>query len=172
MVVTKASMEGKEPERPTQEDYDRASNDARDSYRALKFLQALRDGSLKLVAAEVHHVAKSKGWHIHDRTFGDVVALIHTEVSEAMEEHRAGHRPTQVRIGEKIYNDPDGADWDEMELIAKEGLKPEGLGVELADAIIRILDYADEVGLDMDELIRIKTAFNRTRPYRHGGKVL
>lgn len=50
--------------------------------------------------------------------------------------------------------------------------KPEGIAVELADCIIRILDWAGKEGVDMDAIIRKKMAYNRTRPYRHGGKLL
>lgn len=165
MVITKASMEGNN-EAPKAEVIPVGQPTEQE------FHEATMGGSLKRIAKWVHQIAKSKGWHIHDRSFGDIIALVHTELTEAFEEYRSGHRPTEVRIGEKIYAEPDNGDWDEMALVAREGLKPEGLGIELADAVIRILDYAEEVGLDMDELIRVKTIFNRTRPYRHGGKVV
>lgn len=49
---------------------------------------------------------------------------------------------------------------------------PEGIAVEMADCIIRILDWAGKEGLDMDAIIREKMAYNKTRPYRHVGKLL
>lgn len=52
------------------------------------------------------------------------------------------------------------------------GYKPEGIAVELADCIIRILDWAGKEGMDMESIINEKMAYNRTRPYRHGGKLL
>lgn len=48
--------------------------------------------------------------------------------------------------------------------------KPEGVAVELADCVIRILDYCGHAGIDIEEAIRIKHEYNKTRPYRHGGK--
>ena len=42
---------------------------------------------------------------------------------------------------------------------------------ELADAIIRILDYAQSQGIDMEELLQKKHNYNKTRSYRHGGKL-
>lgn len=50
--------------------------------------------------------------------------------------------------------------------------KPEGLPFELADAIIRIADLAGAYGIDLDAAVREKMAYNRTRPFRHGGKAL
>jgi len=51
-----------------------------------------------------------------------------------------------------------------------EMLKPMGFGIELADAIIRLFDMAEWLGLDLDNLIQIKMSYNETRPMRHGGK--
>nr|DAM28428.1 MAG TPA: NTP-PPase-like protein [Caudoviricetes sp.] len=48
--------------------------------------------------------------------------------------------------------------------------KPEGIAVELADAIIRILDFTASEGIDIESLILAKHEHNKTRPYRHGGK--
>lgn len=48
--------------------------------------------------------------------------------------------------------------------------KPEGIPIELADAIIRILDYCGYAGIDIDAAISQKHEYNKSRPYRHGGK--
>ena len=42
--------------------------------------------------------------------------------------------------------------------------------MEMIDCIIRILDWCGKKGIDVDELLRKKHAYNETRPYRHGGK--
>lgn len=96
-------------------------------------------------------IAEDHGWHDEPRTVGDRLALIHSEISEALEDFRSGHPVDEVYF---------------------EGEKPCGVGVELADAIIRILDFAQEEGINMDVLINRKQEYNRTRPYRHGGKAL
>lgn len=43
---------------------------------------------------------------------------------------------------------------------------------ELADTLIRVLDLAGGLWIDMDTVVRIKLAKNRGRGHRHGGKVL
>jgi NTP pyrophosphatase (non-canonical NTP hydrolase) len=83
-------------------------------------------------------------------TTGLKLALIHSEVSEALEEWRAGHAYTEV-----YYNTPDV-------------LKPEGFPTELADIMIRVADMAEGYGIDLNEVIKIKMAYNATRPYKHG----
>ena len=96
--------------------------------------------------------AKDHGWHDQERSIGDLICLMHSELSEALEEHRNGKLPTEI-----YYND------------AKPS-KPEGIPVELADCIIRIFDFCGLYDIDLEEVLRIKMEYNATRPYRHGGK--
>lgn len=97
---------------------------------------------------EIHSLAKDKGWWDEPtRSFGESISLIHSEISEALESWRKDEAP-----------------------VFYEGTKPDGWGVELADALIRILDLMASEGLDAEDIIWKKHLYNRTRAYRHGGK--
>ena len=50
--------------------------------------------------------------------------------------------------------------------------KPEGIPAELADVILRILDMCGQYGIDISSALAEKHEYNKTRPYKHGGKVI
>ena len=181
---------------------------------------------LQALQREAHAIAKDHGWWDEERSFGDLIALVHSELSEALEAYRElGTTKTAYTV------DADGA-----------LTKPEGVPYELADVVIRVADMAEHYGvdlastfealaagdserdmsmrtfgdwiatchasfslafavweygfdgaswqeylsegchgvqrmaahygIDLDAAIEAKMAYNRTRPYRHGGKGL
>jgi NTP pyrophosphatase (non-canonical NTP hydrolase) len=42
----------------------------------------------------------------------------------------------------------------------------------MADVVIRIMDMAGYYGIDLEQAIIDKIKYNKTRPYKHGGKVI
>jgi len=137
---------------------------------------AIADGleGMKNVQVKIYDTAYSHGWYAEERSFGDRIALCHSELSEALEAFRDGDDMTQIRylhtpncgyFGQYTHGtDPLGACRCEP--------KPDGIAVELADTIIRILDMAEAESIPVLDAIRVKMAFNDTRPFRHGGKAL
>lgn len=101
-----------------------------------------------------HITAKSKGWwdeaQSPEKEFPEKMLLVISEISEAVEEFRNGHALDEV------YTAENG--------------KPEGVPVELADALIRIFDLCGYAGIDLEAALDQKVIFNESRPYRHGGK--
>lgn len=104
------------------------------------------------------------------RNFGEVMALITSEVSEAFEAYRDGDDQTQISYG---YKDSQGNSLGLRTIPIREGVlgKPEGIAAELADVLIRVFDYAGAYGVPLAEAVIRKHLYNQTRPYRHGGKL-
>lgn len=125
--------------------------------------------NLNELAKEAHQIAVEHGWWSPEPSFGDLVALMHSELSEALGEYRAGNRIRPGQPTPMVYYSGGGYVATDTTECCK---KPEGIAVELADCIIRILDWAGKEGVDMESIIEEKMAYNRTRPYRHGGKLL
>jgi NTP pyrophosphatase (non-canonical NTP hydrolase) len=119
---------------------------------------------LNKLSEQIHKNAVEHGWWEDKRSFGDIIALCHSELSEALEEYRAGKGPTETYYIDKTTG--------EQVCGIKEGMKPEGIAIELADCIIRILDFCGKEEIDIEAAIRIKHEYNKTRPYRHGGKTI
>lgn len=113
------------------------------------------------LVGQSHDLAKEKGWHDVPRSPLEALCLIHSEISEACEEYRKPlYGPTAIYRSFVPPTEVDGP-----------RAKPEGFPIELADAVIRIADLCGELGIDLEEAIRIKHEYNKTRPYRHGKKV-
>lgn len=132
--------------------------------------------------------AKAKGWHEKPATFGDRIALIHSELSEALEAFRDADNGYSVSGLEEMYKRADGtitrdvSHWETEDGVWGPGgvgvnwtevlHKPVGVPSELADAVIRIADLCGLYGIDLEKAVKEKLSFNRTRPFRHGGKRL
>lgn len=115
---------------------------------ALDEIERLRGDTIRGIQAELKQYTKDKGWD-DDRSFSDLVLLMVTELAEAVEPYRDW--------------------WEENEVRVVHG-KPEGIPVELADCVIRIMTFCNKFGIDLQDMVRQKMEYNSTRPARHGGK--
>lgn len=104
--------------------------------------------SIDSIIHEAHSNAVVKGFWHKPQSFPESLALIHSEISEALEDYRAGKAPNDLEFDEKG--------------------KPCGIPSELADVVIRICDLCAFHGIDLEEAIMEKMAYNRTRERMHG----
>jgi NTP pyrophosphatase (non-canonical NTP hydrolase) len=107
----------------------------------------MENNTINELQKKIHQTAKDHGWWNDDRDIGTILMLIVTEVAEAMEAHRENKQSSE--------NIPQFS----------------GVEEELADIIIRVLDFAGHKGYDMEKILQAKMEYNDTRPYRHGGKI-
>lgn len=107
-----------------------------------RFARAFND-----MAESVHATAVSKGWWDGgDRNDGEAIALMHAELSEALEALREGNPASEKAAGFTAVEE------------------------ELADTIIRIMDLSVWRGWDVAGALAAKAQYNTGRQYRHGGK--
>ena len=87
---------------------------------------------------EAHDTAKRHGFWDKDKNDGECIALMHSELSEALEGIR---KDSWVNVAE-----------------------------EMADTVIRIMDFCEAHKIDLYNAIENKMLNNRMRPYKHGKK--
>jgi len=128
-------------------------------------LQWIESGNYNLsnLQGVVLDINMKNGWFESDRSFGDDIALLHTEVSEAFEAYRYHGfvDATAVYTGHAAEF-PEG----------NPPLKPEGVGSELADVLVRLLDTCERYDIDLEAEFVRKCKYNTTRGHRHGGKLV
>lgn len=87
---------------------------------------------------ELHRVAVNHGWWEGERPVPELLCLIHSEVSEALEEYRKRRSVTAA------------------------------FAEELADIFIRLADMCEGLEVDLDYVVEMKNEINVNRPYKHG----
>lgn len=98
---------------------------------------------INLLACKVHWDNQIKGFWDEPRNFAECCALMHSELSEALEADRKN------LSSDKLTGVP-------------------GVHEELADTVIRVLDYCGHAGIPIGDMIFRKLEYNRGREYKHG----
>lgn len=106
--------------------------------------------SVQQLQIECHDIAEQQGFHSLDpkskQGFMMLMALVHTEVSEAVQ-----------YVKKNVVAAPTDSDLD-------------SIGEEFADTVIRLLDIAQMLGINMQSSIETKMEFNKARGYRYNWK--
>jgi NTP pyrophosphatase (non-canonical NTP hydrolase) len=115
----------------------------------------IRGKTLNEYMYEIRKLNTEKGWR-NDVTANDTgyefaayIALAHSELTETLEAYR-------------------DKQWSET----RDDGKPIGIGPELADSLIRILDMCDIWGINIEHEMERVIKYGWTRPYKHGGRQL
>lgn len=116
------------------------------------------------LAQDIHENAKAKGFYPEGsvRNMGEMLCLVHSEVSEAMEADRKDHF-CQGDIKELLQLREQSEFLQAFEKQVKGSFED-----ELADIAIRVMDIAAYKGIDLQAHIEAKAHYNKTRPFKHG----
>lgn len=111
------------------------------------------------LAKDIYEGNAARGFWEGDRKLTEVVMLTVCELAEAIEADRAKKWASEQDILQ-YKNIPTPERF-------KENIK-DTVQDEVADAIIRILDFAHKFGIDIDFHVKAKLEYNASRPYKHG----
>jgi NTP pyrophosphatase (non-canonical NTP hydrolase) len=120
------------------------------------------------LAKEVHQNARDKGFFEKEKNIGEMLAIIHSEVSEALEADRKDRYVNRNEAGDinLLCDVPDSAFFKSFfEADYKNTFED-----ELADIVIRVMDLAAFKGIDLEAHIKAKMRYNSMREKYHGKK--
>jgi NTP pyrophosphatase (non-canonical NTP hydrolase) len=119
---------------------------------------------LRELAKKIHQTNKEKGFWDSERNVGEMLMLVVTELSEALEVHR---KSPVSPLTPSVLAGIDG-DNDTLFKIDFETHVKDTFGDEIADAIIRLLDIGEGLGYDIQKHVEMKMRYNQTRERLHG----
>lgn len=128
---------------------------------------------LNELSKQVHENAKSKGFFDSEKNIGEMLCLIHSEVSEALEADRKNHYTELPNIQLKGMADKNFGHTYHYDDIFKLGFEEDVKNTfedELADVVIRVLDLCAFKGIDIESHIKAKMRYNAMREHKHGKK--
>lgn len=122
--------------------------------------------NIKGISKEIHQAAMEKGFWDSERNFGELLMLVTSELSEALEADRKG-RHANIELldfdrGDVRYNEE-----EDYPRLFKMHIK-DTVEDEIADAVIRLFDLAEGLGMDLEWHIQHKMQYNKTRERLHG----
>jgi hypothetical protein len=132
---------------------------------------------------EVRRINAEHGWdstvpHGNPAVFSDKLFLVVSELVEALEEFRNNKPINEIYFQFSGVDIESGRGYTEhhndFTKFNKDPAnhKPEGVPIEIADAVIRILDFVEANGINLELALLLKMKYNETRPFRHGGKLV
>lgn len=116
------------------------------------------------LSKQIHQNAVDHGWWDEPRSFDEIIALIHSEWSEALEEDRAGRPGVWYTCMDDHYMcHPRCMHADRGPNCPDRASKPEGWAVELIDGCIRILDYMGWCGYKYADSLKLNSLVKSAR---------
>jgi hypothetical protein len=98
---------------------------------------------LSKMFGEIRYNNVKLGWQPHDLELGEVMALLHTEVAEMTDAYRRWGFSDATRYTTLELNGS---------VVGVDNPKPEGVGSEMADVLIRLLDNVDMLPIGFEYL--------------------
>lgn len=118
------------------------------------------------LSKEIHENARNKGFWDGERNMGEMLMLVTSEASEALEADRIGkYSDWEDRLPPFVDNIPDSEFIKIFEKEVKNSWED-----EMADIVIRVMDMMYNRGADLEWHIKQKMRYNKTRPHMHGKK--
>ena len=124
--------------------------------------------NIKETAQAIHAINKDKGFWDKPRNTGELLMLINSELCEALEADRHGNIVDKQRL--EVLTEM-GDTWEtnpmQFKKVFQEDIK-DTFQDEIADAVIRLFDLSEGLGIDLEFHIKHKMAYNKTRERLHG----
>ena len=118
----------------------------------------MNNPSLNELAEAIHAENVERGFYDRKIERGTQLMLIVSELSEALE---ADRKERYAHLDAYLCNPTP----ENFQVYIKDSFED-----EISDALIRLLDMVGYLGIDIEQHVKAKRAFNKTRGYKHGKK--